>query len=523
MDRGLLTAGFSEGEDLIPAPAGCDPVSRFAYEMPPRVLRLGEGHYLADLGQEIVGTVALDVPGSAAWRADALHGAEVRLYMGEQLCPEPVTDGTLVKWNMNTGNRYRLAWRLTPGRRFTTTDLMTFRFVELIGLPFELTPAMLRGVTVRRASCGEGSHMDCDSPLLCDLWRLTRNTVELTTQDLYVDSQSRERGAYEGDALINQLAAYSFESDCATARFSLEYLDAPSHMAPPSIFSGSQKLRTKTTWRPETTARLCAGIRSCAARPFPRLRTPTRDFCIPAMPGEQGRTRYWSIGQPSERDGYDMSVRYNTVLNCAAVAGYEVLARIAAVVGETGDSGEFAARAAALREAILTRLYDPATGDFSDGLYQDGSRSAHISQHTAAYALYAGVYRDSAMADRIAGRLWERSLRPDAGGSRIRMSVYGTYFLLMGLYRTGHGSMANSLLLDGEQQTGTAHIFLYAPPLCRGFPVSLRRTAHRRDADNRGLEYGQQAQHDFLTPVGSGGSGRHRARRFRRDAHLARF
>ena len=164
MDRGLLTAGFSEGEDLIPAPAGCDPVSRFAYEMPPRVLRLGEGHYLADLGQEIVGTVALDVPGSAAWRADALHGAEVRLYMGEQLCPEPVTDGTLVKWNMNTGNRYRLAWRLTPGRRFTTTDLMTFRFVELIGLPFELTPAMLRGVTVRRASCGEGSHMDCDSP-----------------------------------------------------------------------------------------------------------------------------------------------------------------------------------------------------------------------------------------------------------------------------------------------------------------------------------------------------------------------
>ena len=72
---------------------------------------------------------------------------------------------------------------------------------------------------------------------------------------------------------------------------------------PPSIFSGLQKLRTKTTWQPETTARLCAGIRSCAARPFPRLRMPTRDFCIPAMPGEQGRTRYWSIGRrPSGMD-----------------------------------------------------------------------------------------------------------------------------------------------------------------------------------------------------------------------------
>ena len=70
------------------------------------------------------------------------------------------------------------------------------------------------------------------------------------------------------------------------------------------------------------------------------------------------------------------------------------------------------------------------------------------------------------MADRIAGRLWERSLRPDAGGSRIRMSVYGTYFLLMGLYRTGHGSMANSLLLDGDSRPGQ-----------RTFSYMLRRSA----------------------------------------------
>ncbi len=465
MDRGLLTAGFSEGEDLIPAPAGCDPVSRFAYEMPPRVLRLGEGHYLADLGQEIVGTVALDVPGAAVWRADALHGAEVRLYMGEQLCPEPGTDGTLVKWNMNTGNRYRLAWRLTPGRRFTTTDLMTFRFVELTGLPFELTPVMLRGVTVRRASCGEGSHMDCDSPLLCDLWRLTRNTVELTTQDLYVDSQSRERGAYEGDALINQLAAYSFESDCATARFSLEYLYA--HRTWPAEY---------ILWITEAAYEdyMATGDDSSLVRWYPILRGKTFSAFTDADTGLLHSGNAGGAGTdavlvdwpPSERDGYDMSVRYNTVLNCAAVAGYEALARIAAVVGETGDSGDFAARAAALREAILTRLYDPATGDFSDGLYQDGNRSAHISQHTAAYALYAGVYRDSAMADRIAGRLWERSLRPDAGGSRIRMSVYGTYFLLMGLYRTGHGSMANSLLLDGDSRPGQ-----------RTFSYMLRRSA----------------------------------------------
>ena len=107
-----------------------------------------------------------------------------------------------------------------------------------------------------------------------------------------------------------------------------------------------------------------------------------------------------------------MSVRYNTVLNCAAVAGYEALARIAAVVGETGDSGDFAARAAALREAILTRLYDPATGISRTDCIGTGTGRHIFPSIAAAYALYAGVYRDSAMADWIAGRLWERSLRP---------------------------------------------------------------------------------------------------------------
>ena len=146
--------------------------------------------------------------------------------------------------------------------------------------------------------------MDCDSPLLCDLWRLTRNTVELTTQDLYVDSQSRERGAYEGDALINQLAAYSFESDRRHSAFFTGIPVCPSHMALPQYI----------LWITEAAYEdyMATGDDSSLVRWYPilrgktfsggRLRTPTRDFCIPAMPGEQGRTRYWSIWPPSERD-----------------------------------------------------------------------------------------------------------------------------------------------------------------------------------------------------------------------------
>ena len=449
---GRLSAGLSEGEELILTAAGCDPVSRYPQELPPRVRMLGRGHYLVDLGQEIIGSLSLCVPPASAWTQDPAGGVEVAVCAGEQLRPAPTEDGRLVKWDMNTGNHYAFSWRLVPGETFTSTDMLTLRFVELEGLPFELTSEMLTGVAIRRDFVEEASAMTCSSPLLCELWRLTRNTIKYTTQDMYVDSQSRERGAYEGDALINQLAAYCFENDYATARFSLEYLYG------------------HRTWPAEYILWICeaawedymaTGDDASLSRWYPVLKQKTFTAYLDPESGllysgntaASGTDAVLVDWPPSERDGYDMAVKYNTVLNCAAVAGYTALSNIAAVVGEETDAKDFSARADALREAILTRLYDPAVGDFSDGLYEDGTPSPHVSQHTAAYALYAGVYRDSAEADVIAARLWERSLGA-RDGSRIRMSVYGTYFLLMGLYRSGHGDMANSLLADEDDTSG---------------------------------------------------------------------
>ena len=491
IDRGLLSAGLSEGQELVPAPAGCDPVSRYVCDAEPRLIRLEQGHYLVDLGQEIVGSMELDVPDISDWYTGADGAADVTLYMGEQISPEPDAEGVRVRWCMNTGNRYRFAWRLVPGKRFSITDMITFRFAELTGLPFDLTPAMLRGVAVRRAFRGELSRMECSNPQLLDLWRMACNTVEYTTQDLYVDSQSRERGPYEGDALINQLAAYSFERDYATARFSLEYLYA--HRTWPAEY---------TIWITEAAYEdyMVTGDDSSLRRWYPVLREKTFSrFLDPdtgllhsGNPGASGTDAILVDWPQSERDGYDMAVLYNTVFNCVAVSGYRALAHIAAAVGRTDDSLDFSARAAALQESILKRLYDPQTGDFYDGLYRDGTRSAHVSQHTAAYALYAGVYRDGVMADHIARRLWERSLRPGAGVSRIRMSVYGAYFLLMGLYRTGHGDMADSLLTDEDDRPGH-RTFAYMlrrsvgnfPSPFDGQPIGATLTTEAWNTDNK--------------------------------------
>ena len=454
--KGPITAcGVPEdptGDRMVLRPAVYDTVSRFPLTDPtPRVLCIGEGHYLVDLGQEIIGSLSLDVP---LFRARLVP--QITLYFGEQCRQAVGEDGTYVKWNMNTSNRYRQEWILVPGKTFETNDFMAFRYAELCGVPFELTPDMVHGVSVRRAFDGSEASLDTDNCLLRDLYRLTGNTIKYTTQDIYVDSQSRERGAYEGDALINELAAYTFEDDYAAARATLEYLYT--HRTWPADY---------ILWILEAALHDClvTGDDSSLRAWYPCLREKTftrffsdeYDLVHSGNPGGNSVDAILVDWPHSERDGYDMKVRYNTVFNCAAAAGYDALAQIARIVGEDADRKAFAALAARLRHGILTHLFDEQSGCFCDGLYEDGTRSPHVSQHAQAYALYTGVYADKAMADRVAEGLWSRSLVTDPDGrtrGTIRMSVYGTYFLLMGLYKTGHGDMANALLLDEHDAAG---------------------------------------------------------------------
>jgi hypothetical protein len=89
---------------------------------------------------------------------------------------------------------------------------------------------------------------------------------------------------------------------------------------------------------------------------------------------------------------------------------------------------------------MIYELYDEEKGAFADGLSADGERSAHYSQHATAFALACGVYTNAEMATKLADTIREQG--------EIRMSVYGSYFLLKGLYESGNGDVANMLLLD---------------------------------------------------------------------------
>lgn len=416
---------------LILRSSEIEPVTRYESDGAAVTVRhMEDGSYVIDLGAEIIGGIRFTI--------DLPCAATLTVYYGEQLNP----DGS-VRHRMLTGNDYTETWRLTAGEQTVeTVDMLAYRYVQIIGSPVEITPDMVRGWEIRADAVCDGASFDSDHPLLNDIYALMRHTVKVTTQDIYVDSQSRERGAYEGDLIINLLAAYVFGDTYNIGRLSAEYLYT--HRTWPaeyflftSVFAWDDYMATGDD------RSIRAYYNVLRSRVYGEDKThPTYGLIATGVPGMSKTDAIlvdWPMG---ERDGYDMDAPYNTVLNCIAVWTYEKLAAIAAVVDRREDAEAFTARARRLRRALIDKLYDAESGAFSDGMNVDGTVSAHFSQHATAFALACGVYDSPEMAQKLAARIREQG--------KIRMSVYGAYFLLKGLYESGNGDVANQFLLDGD-------------------------------------------------------------------------
>ena len=422
---GFLMGGLS----LLPEET--EPVSRYATPAE-AVTTLSDGSLLVDLGREIIGGLRIAV--------DSPAEAPITLTYGEQLTPEGFP-----KCPMNTGNRYVEIWTLREGKQtLETLSMMAFRYIRIENCPVSLTAADVWGLELRKPFDETASALTSDNSLLTDLHGLTKHTVKITSQDIYVDSQSRERGAYEGDLLINMLAAYAMEDSFAPARLTAEYLLG--HRTWPADYLLMIIFAARADYMATGDASLLAEwYDTLKANLFTEYLDETGLIRSPVI--GMSTTNAVLVDWPSsERDGYEMTVPYNTVFNALNLRAYADMAAIAAVLGRNPDALEFSRRAEALRKTMIERLYDPANGLFTDGLREDGIPSGHASQHATAFSLDCGVYDSQEMADAMA-----KALERDG---QIRMSVYGAFFLLEGLYRAGHGAIANRLLLDTDASEG---------------------------------------------------------------------
>lgn len=423
---GWAEPGFDDADWLTPAsrsaidglvPALIEPV-RLHDVTPVSVTEVADGRWLVDLGREIVGGLALEVAGNA--------GDTVEVRLGEELN----ADGT-VKHQLRATNLYREVWTLRDGaQRFEHWGYRGFRWAEL-RTSVDLSRATVRGRAWKLDWEGSDSRFSSSDPDLDRVWELCRYSIEATRGDLYQDTPTRERGPYEGDALINQLSEYGVQRSYALARWSNDYL----------VRRGTWPTEYRlmcaiSAWEDY----LATGDDRQLAKDYALLAAKNltshlgSDGLVHKSPGNSSQDLGDLVDWPAtNRDGY-VFTSVNTVVNAFQYAAFDALAKCAAALGKSEEKALMRERADTLAAAMRDTLLDT-----SAGLFRDGAGTTHSAQHATAFPVALGV--DAVLDGEVLTRMGDTLA---AGG--MRMSVYGAQFLLDALFRLGRADAALALL-----------------------------------------------------------------------------
>jgi hypothetical protein len=435
------------------------------------VKEIGAGHYLIDFGTTQVGGMRLYFTNGNA-------GQKVTIRYGEVLA-SPAS----VKYQLSTGNVYQDVYTLRGG----TQNLMiwgfrAFRYVEVIGSPQNMTINPTQTVVDTDFVYPDQpaqSAMTSSSAQLNEVWNFTKQSVEDLNLYLYLDP-ARERTANdEGDSYIHQQSQAAIGDDNAEARYST--LVALKFMAgdPESIteYRELAPVAALASWWQTGDASALAGVyanlqemllpigsdglvgmpitslmRSAALFGKPGQPAPDipQDSGIGAGPGSgtlpppspSGLAPQATVSgvpttlvdwPPNERDGFVFE-RENTVVNAFAYAAYNAMAQIAGAIGKGSDASAYAADAAALRSAIQSDLYDPATGAF-----YDGAGTSHEAIQSSIYVVALGA-ASQVQAQTAARFIAQHGITPTA------WCVYCAAYLLEALYDGGQAQAALNIL-----------------------------------------------------------------------------
>jgi len=389
---------------------------------PASVTQVSPGQWLVDLGQEIAGGLNVTVTGTS--------GDTITVRLGEQL------DGTTVVYQLLAGNVYNEVWTLADGPQVIEHwGYRGFRWASLTtsDTSIDLSRAV-RGVALHMAWNDSDSSFTCDDPALTKVWNFARYTMRALCLDVYQDTPTRERGPYEGDALINQRSQYAVQRSYALARYSDSYL-----CRNPTWPAEYHLMSVLNAWYDY----LYTGDDSHFAGDYSYYVTKNftadlgRDDLVHKAPGTNPDYNSDLVDWPSdERDGY-VFTDVNTVINSFQAAAYAALAQVAGVLGNTADVATYTDYANSVRAAINSLLLPEGAN-----AYIDGEGTTHTALHATFFPVALGI-ADKADLPALGAFL--------AAGGMV-CSPYGAQFLLDALYAARQPDAACALLTG----TGTS-------------------------------------------------------------------
>lgn len=134
---------------------------------------------------------------------------------------EALSGTQTVRYALNTGNNYQDKWTLRDGsQQLETWGMRVFRYAEVIGAPTGLTAEDFPALAQVYPYDPDGAAFDSSDDSLNQVWELSRHTVDATNHNLYVDSWTRERDAYEADSYLQMMANFFVSDDPTLGNYS---------------------------------------------------------------------------------------------------------------------------------------------------------------------------------------------------------------------------------------------------------------------------------------------------------------
>ncbi|WP_373497613.1 sulfatase-like hydrolase/transferase [Aquiflexum sp.] len=327
--------------------------------------------------------------------------------------------------------------------------LLPFRYAEIVAKkrPEEVTQQAFFGYFEE-----DQSHFSSSDTILNKVWDLCKYTMKATSfAGIYVDGD-RERIPYEADAYINQLSHYAVDWEYPIARRSIEYfMEKPTwptewqlHVAlmfyEDYLYTGNTELIEKyyDELKHKTLIELAREdglISSVNATPEFMKKLGFKDPSIKLKdivdwPPAQKDTGWQLATEAGERDGF-VFTPVNTVINALYFRNLEIMGQFASLLGKTYEALEYELMAIKVKKAIAEKLMDP-----EKGIYLDGEGAGHSSLHANMMPLAFNMVSEEnipAVVEFIKSR-------------GMACSVYGSQYLMDGLYNAGEADYALELM-----------------------------------------------------------------------------
>lgn len=360
-------------------------------------------------------------------------------------------------------------------QEFSAFTHLGFRYLEIPGAGEEIELDDVSAVVVHTDTpAGREAEFDSSDATLDEVWDMMARSAIYSVQEAFVDTPTREKGQFLGDAAnISYATMGAFGERDATQQALREFLnsgrrfwttgnDIGRYNAVYPNGDGKRDIPDYSLMFVDWVWRYYqeSGDRQLLAEAFPSI-LGTVDYVLRHIPAEgptaglvtrlsggSGQYLYGIVDWPEPgRFGYDMSAAARTTINAQSV---DVLRDAAAMSQALGRPAEEAATLNQRADQLVERMNATlrrADGVYIDGLALDGTPSTHAGQHSTTYAI----------AHRVAPEADWPELAEYVEGLGMKQGPMTAHWILQALADAGRPDAVQDFLTN-EDDLGWANI-----------------------------------------------------------------